>query len=340
VTENEARAEYLELLPRLSDFRAVLAAELARFATGRGEITSRIKTWESVREKLTRVGPQRLSEISDLVGIRLIVPDVQSLLNVSQAIRKDFRVISLEAQTLLFDHTATHFVLRGGTSFPDDVSAEVQILTAAEEARRTLEHDLNYRVAIADSKAGASPESAIRALTDVITQFEGLIDQLGVHEKRDVHTFIEKHNFLLFANPDLVLSEVPIGLGTEYRIDFLVQKPDSSHLLVEIENPQAQLFIQSGDFSAGLNHAIRQVEDWQEWIEANIPTVERYYPGIRAPEALVVIGRDLSLSSVERARLSRRNVNMRGHVAIRTYDDLLRDAKAYVQSIRRAFGSS
>jgi Domain of unknown function (DUF4263) len=93
----------------------------------------------------------------------------------------------------------------------------------------------------------------------------------GVHEKRDVHGFINSHHFLLFPNPDGVTSEVPLGLGTEFRIDFLIQRPNGSYLLVEIENPQASLFTKGGNFSAAVNHALRQVEDWQEWIEANLP---------------------------------------------------------------------
>jgi ppGpp synthetase/RelA/SpoT-type nucleotidyltranferase len=340
VTEDAAWAEYLELLPRLAEFRAALATGLQRFATGQGEIRSRIKTWESVREKLMRVGTGRVADISDLVGIRLIVPDVQSLLSVSEAIRKDFRVASMEAQTLGFGDSAIHFVLRAAASFPDDVSAEVYVLTAAENARRTLEQALNYSGPRADSGVSSSIESGIGALTNVLNQFESLIDRTGVHEKRNVHPFLKEHDFILFASPDVVSSEVPIGLGTEYRMDFLVQKPDSSYLLVEIENPQAELFSKSGDFSAGVNHAIRQVEDWQEWIEANLQTVEHYYPGIRAPEAWVVIGRDRNLSSAERRRFFRRNVNMRGRVAIKTYDDLLQDARAYVRSIRGAFDKS
>src|SRR5262249_26043706 len=129
------------------------------------------------------------------------------------------------------------------------------------------------------------------------------------------------------------------GLGTEFRIDFLVQRPDGSYVLVEIENPQATLFTRGGDFSVSINHALRQVEDWQEWIEANLPTVERDFPGIRAPEAWVIIGRDRALADTEKRRLVRRNINMRGRVVIRTYDDVLRDARAYIRSIRGAFGN-
>jgi hypothetical protein len=173
-------------------------------------------------------------------------------------------------------------------------------------------------------------------LSDALMQFEALIEQPNVHEKRDVHTFLKSHDFILFPNPDAVKSEVPIGLGTEFRIDFLIRRPDSSYLLIEIENPHAQLFTKAGDFSVAVNHALRQVEDWQEWIEANLPTVERYYPSIRSPEAWVIIGRDCQLSGPDRRRLARRNINMRGRVAIRTYDDMLRDAESYIQSILRA----
>jgi hypothetical protein len=336
--EDEARAEYRALLPRLGEFRAALVAGLRRFETGGAVIKSRIKTWDSVRDKLAHSNAQRLADVQDLVGIRLVVPGVQAFLDTAEAIRRDFPFALYGAQHVGPGESAVHFAVRSASASPDGLSAEVQILTAAEEARRTLEHDLRYRVSIADSQIGASVEAATQALDDVVAQFETLIERPGVHEKRDVHGFLNSYDFLLFPNPDAVSSEVPIGLGTEYRIDFLVQKPDGSYLLVEIENPQAQLFTKAGDFAAGVNHALRQVEDWQEWIDANLQTVERYYPGMRAPEAWVIMGRDHASADPNKRRLARRNVNMRGRVAIRTYDDLLRDAKSYIRSIRRTSG--
>jgi ppGpp synthetase/RelA/SpoT-type nucleotidyltranferase len=331
--EDEVRAEYVEILPRLGELRASLVAALRGFEAVGAEVKSRIKTWESVRDKLTRTNA-RLADVSDLVGVRIVVPDAQTFLQASDAVRNDFHATVWTTQHLPVGESAAHFIVRAGAL--DGISAEIQVLTATEEARRALEHELRYRIATGHSPA----ETATRKLALVLTQFEALIERPGVHEKRDVHGFIKSHSFLLFPNPDAVTSEVPIGLGTEFRIDFLVQRPDGSYLLVEIENPQATLFTKSGDFSVGVNHALRQVEDWQEWIEANLPTVERYFPGIRAPEAWVVIGRDHGLADAEKRRLIRRNINMRGRVAIRTYDDVLRDAKAYIRSIRGAFGGS
>lgn len=331
--EDEVRAEYVELLPRLGELRASLVAALWHFEALGAEVKSRIKAWESVRDKLTRTNAH-LANVSDLVGVRVVVPDAQTFLQASEAVRKDFLVTEWTTQHLRLGESAAHFIVSARAL--DGISAEIQVLTAAEEARRFLEHELRYKIAIGHSPA----EAATRELALVLTQFEVLIERPGVHEKRDVHEFIKSHSFILFPNPDAVTSEVPIGLGTEFRIDFLVQRPDGSYLLVEIENPQATLFTKSGDFSAGVNHAVRQVEDWQEWIEANLPTVERYFPGIRAPEAWIVIGRDRGLADAEKRRLVRRNINMRGRVTIRTYDDALRDAKAYIRSIRGAFGGN
>ena len=76
-------------------------------------------------------------------------------------------------------------------------------------------------------------------------------------------------------------------------------------------------------------------DDWQEWIEDNLPTVQRTYADMAAPERLVVIGRASAESPEERRRLRRRNINMRGRITIRTYDDLLADARSYVRSIER-----
>lgn len=327
--EDRIRAEYVELLPRLGELRASVVATVRRVETFGADVKSRIKSWEAVRDKLIRTSA-RLGDMPDLVGVRIVVPDVRAFLQVSEALREDFAVTEWRTQHLRFGESAAHFVVRPASL--EQISAEIQVLTAAEEARRTLEYELHYKVARGHTPA----EEATGKLAFILAQFEALIDRPGVHEKRDVHPFIKSHDFMLFPNRDAVTSEVPIGVGTEFRIDFMIQKPDGSYLLVEIENPQATLFTKKGDFSSGVNHALRQVEDWQEWIEANTPTAERYFPGIRAPEAWIVIGRDQALTDTEKRRLSRRNINMRGRVTIRTYDDLIRDANAYISSIRRA----
>lgn len=336
MTEDELRNEFIASLPRLAAFRSRLTAELDRALDSKTiEVRSRIKSWDAIRQKLERRQISRISDISDLIGIRVVVPDAATLDYVTNAVTGTFFVTSRETLHLRDDESSAYLIVRGGSSLSSDVVAEVQILTAAEEARRELEHDLRFHH-VARPTAVPDFRDATKRLTQILHEFGSLIDRPGTHEKQDVHPYLKINAFLLYPGQDAVISEVPIGLGTEYRIDFLIQRPDGTYVLVEIENPQAAVVTQSGDFSATVNHALCQVEDWQEWIEGNLPTVERYYPGMRAFEAWVVVGRRRGLTEVGLRRIARRNVNMRGRVGIKTYDDLMRDAEAYVRSITHA----
>ena len=54
--------------------------------------------------------------------------------------------------------------------------------------------------------------------------------------KNWIHPFIKREPFL--PSPDSGISSgVQIGLGTEYKLDFLIRKPNGIYVLVEIENP-------------------------------------------------------------------------------------------------------
>lgn len=356
MTKDEARAEYAELLPELRDFASSLAAMLgAVLSKYEPKIVYRIKSWESVAEKIGRIGLSRVANIPDLVGVRVVVSDIDALYEASETVSKQYFIEATETLHLRPSGSSTHLLVRSKASPSIGVRAEIQILTPAEEARRALDHEAAYKTPDSKNEWPEPPQATtseptlvplppvssikpILKLRGALNEFQELLAQPSLHEKLDVHPFIKKHPFLLFPNPDSIISEVPIGLGTEYRIDFLVRDPCGEYVLVEIENPNAPVVTKTGDLTAHLNHALCQVEDWQEWIESNLPMVERVYPGIRSPEAWVVIGRDQDLSEIGKRRISRRNINMRGRVKIRTYDDLIRDASAYVLSIENALG--
>jgi ppGpp synthetase/RelA/SpoT-type nucleotidyltranferase len=329
-TEDTLRLEYSELLPKLREFRAQLTAELAPvLAPYDAEFRSRVKPWVSVLEKLSRLGSSRVVDLRDLVGIRVVVPDGTEIFRVHDEIAKKFLVPEFETWHLQPHQSAIHLNVHSSLGTTDPIAAEIQILTASDEARRAIEHLIYYGQQPARE---ATPTDRAARLEGVISTFESLLEGPNVHEKLDVHPYLTAHKFLLFPNPDAIFPEVPVGFGTEYRIDFIIQRADGTYVLVEIENPRRPIVIGNGDFSAPLNHALCQVEDWQEWIEANLSTVEKYFPGMRAPEAWVVIGRNQNLTDAGKRRIARRNVNMRGRVMIRTYDDLIREARAFIRA--------
>jgi ppGpp synthetase/RelA/SpoT-type nucleotidyltranferase len=294
------------------------------------EISSRVKTPESIAAKL-KVSPEKtLEDLTDLVAARVVVPDEDALAAATRKIAQEFGVEWEDAPG-----ERVHMVVPRG-SRPLEASTtdvEIQVLTVDAAAGALLQHWGSFKPSVRSKAAPAQEENPlITTLNRALEEFQGLISNPDVHEKRDIHPFIEENPFLLFPNPDATFSEVPIGMGTEHRIDFMVRRPDATYLLVELENPRHRITTQARDFSAEVNHALCQVEDWQEWMEGNLPMVQNYYPELTSPEGLVVIGRDVEDEQQTR-RLRRRNVNMRGRIEILTYDDLVRGAESYIRSL-------
>jgi len=184
------------------------------------------------------------------------------------------------------------------------------------------------------------PESVydkIKKLYYELNWFIRDVNRSTVHEKRDIHPHFDKNNFLLYPNAKRIISEVEIGIGKVYQADFLIENSQGEYILVEIENPKHKLFTKNNDFTKAVNHAIKQVEDWQEWIEDNLPSMQKVFQGISSPQAIVVIGRSIELTDKQRNSIRRRNINYRGRIKLITYDDLIESAYDYIQEIINNF---
>lgn len=156
-----------------------------------------------------------------------------------------------------------------------------------------------------------------------IRRYQRLLDTNASEEV--IRTFLANH--LYFWNGLLRFGNTlwtKIGLGAEYEIDFVFCDPGSSGAewhLVEIEPPSFRLFTAKGDPSKELTHALRQVRDWQRWLQVNRAYGERLMPGIDSPMGHVFIGRRSELTTSEaRERLKAINVQNRAHVEIHTLD--------------------
>lgn len=158
-------------------------------------------------------------------------------------------------------------------------------------------------------------------------------------KEADMQLFLE-------ANPQILMQQLAVGvgawvipkqrLGSEHETDFLIAYEASGGLVwhaVELERPQARLFIANGDASAALNHAIRQIEDWRDWLSHNRDYAtrprERAGLGLRDIDprlsGLIVIGR----GSDSDAQITRRRRALADahRVVIETYDSLLSSAR-------------
>lgn len=315
----------------LQHLRARLDGVLSELELPCLEISSRVKAPESIAAKLDLLPGATLDDLTDLVAARVVVPDEATLDAAVGEIAQEFEIAGEDVVG-----PRVHMVVPRGSRALDGSSAnvEIQVLTAEAASDMWLRHWWSYRPSVRSRSTPAREENPlVTSLNRTLEEFRGLIANPDVHEKRDIHPFIEENPFLLFPNPDATFSEVPIGMGTEHRIDFMVRRPDATYLLVELENPRHKITTQEGDLTAAVNHALCQVEDWQEWMESNPQLVRDHYPELTSPEGLVVIGRDGDEQQARRLR--RRNVNMRGRVEILTYDDLVRSAESYIRSIEK-----
>ena len=157
-----------------------------------------------------------------------------------------------------------------------------------------------------------------------------LLERKGVTEEEIHHQFLARHPALLplwWPFDNTVFTKLP--LGAEYVVDFAFARentPGVTWHLIEIEHPKFPLFTKSGDPSAKLMHAVRQVLNWKTWFMENLGYVTRYFPfsdriglrGLAEPELIVVIGRRGGIG-----REQQKLINQLGYrVQVRTFDGL------------------
>lgn len=125
-------------------------------------------------------------------------------------------------------------------------------------------------------------------------------------------------------------------LGSEFEMDYALEKHSGLVDLVEIESSSLSLFNKRGDPSSHLVHAEQQVFDWLHWIESNNPYARRGLPGLANPMGFVVIGRTEGLTDAEIERLRRRNAILQPRLTILTYDQLAERAKQVLKAFEAA----
>lgn len=355
--------EYQRLVASIREFEPELQRTLILPLSEVPRVLSakwRIKSWGAVLYKQERKREiardyHFASNMFDILGVRVVVYDRFPFDAVEAVIGASYEIVEAalydQANLPHSQYHQAHYVLRPGASTKGPSGLphfELQVVTATAQAFAEVEHVLLYQGSFAtgarvrtafdvdaEPKSGAEALKGAEKIDVAIEGLSGLLDCADVHEKRDVHPFLVEHAYFLHPALESIVSEPAIGVGTEFKPDFIIREAAGEYVLVEIESPKCRLFTKRGDFTAEVSHAVQQVEDWQEWLEQNLPTAQRHYPDIVSPRGSIVIGRSSTLSEKERKKLARRNINTRGRLEILTYDDLILRTRAYVAGIRR-----
>jgi hypothetical protein len=164
--------------------------------------------------------------------------------------------------------------------------------------------------------------------------------------EEDIQQFLQ-------ANPKYLIQHLGGGhgrwiipkqrLGAQHVTDFLIGERDSMGFrwqAVELESPGAKMFTKSGNPSAPLTHAIRQIQDWRMWLAANQNYAARdrgedglglteIHPDI---EGLIIMGR--RATELDQTRRLRRQMGRDLKIEIHTFDYLLDAFIGRVESLK------
>lgn len=149
-----------------------------------------------------------------------------------------------------------------------------------------------------------------------------MLDELLDNSKEEIlQQYLEQHKKILiaaFGQPEWVYNFVlpKFKFGSDYISDFVVFTGQSYSYwikLIELEPSTSQVFTKQGDYAQRLNHAIKQVDEWSDWIKRNEPyfrdclqkALQKEYPSFSETldytrrfivSSKIVIGRRATLS--------------------------------------------
>jgi len=132
----------------------------------------RIKSWESTVDKFVRLNSrfEQLTELQDLVGIRIVTTLEKDLLVVEKVIGKSFTVIKEYRPDYIANKNsnAKHIIVKlKNTDSKDIVIAEVQIMTLSQFLFTKVSHKLHYKnVTKKKKKVGLNRLSALLDVVD------------------------------------------------------------------------------------------------------------------------------------------------------------------------------
>ncbi len=161
----ELKISYSNIEPRAKRLKAALTAELEHLLHTRGvtlgvPIEARVKEWSSIEEKLARKSLllEKIEDLDDLVGVRLILLFRRDLQAVDDLLRKSLFIKSAEDTSLRlsdtqFGYQSQHYIIEAPAewlSIPTwgdlgGIRVEIQVRTMAQHIWAAASHKLQYK---------------------------------------------------------------------------------------------------------------------------------------------------------------------------------------------------
>jgi len=178
-----------------------------------------------------------------------------------------------------------------------------------------------------------SHRNTIDELEEKAKEFEALLETSIKEEELQV--FLKDNPLLLHPIAQVIPKQ---KLGAEFVTDFvLVSTSDQGPVyhFVEIEKAGHRVLNKDNQFSAATSHAIKQIRDWDIWLDSNKTYLKQTLPGLESPKFLIIIGRGKDMDNDARAHLRSYNRDSK-NVELLTYDDVIAKYRSLIASLKTA----
>lgn len=179
----------------------------------------------------------------------------------------------------------------------------------------------------ASSQAADLLESDCQELLSILNRAD--------HSEEELHQWLNTPHHHIFLDPHSARVWSKFSLG-DYVADFVIQRSDSTYLLIEIEPGNTSIFTKAkSEPTATFNHACQQVRDWQRYVRDNVLTVrtELGLSDIYEPRGMVVIGRSGEIATGA-ASVRWRDIKNNYSIDVYTYDELCERIRSLATSLR------
>lgn len=241
----QLRADYIKVKPTADRLLVCLRTQIYSLIEINGialgvPMETRVKTLSSIENKFERKSKSSLSEIDDLVGVRLVLLFQKDVESMDEIIKSIFHIMNFEdtstrLQSNQFGYQSNHYIVKIPQdwlkipSYADlgEISAELQVRTLSQHIWAAASHKLQYK----------REESVPRPLLRSINRVSALLETVDLEFSRllvDRETYVEKPgkspNEKL--NVDLLVNE----LSNFWPEENISEQEKYDDLLLELEN--------------------------------------------------------------------------------------------------------
>jgi ppGpp synthetase/RelA/SpoT-type nucleotidyltranferase len=214
ITPPEVNARYSEIEPYLAPLQRYVHETISQFCQARGfAVVSRVKTLESLSEKIESGRYSRWSDIDDLVAFAIVIPTLADEEPATEFLQQRFQVVAIRRRGTsqkapdVFRFDSSRFVGRWqappGSDKPrpiDQISFEVQVRSAFDHAWIVTTHALTYKSPVIDWKQqrlAAEMKATAEKLDLLIAAFQEASTRIPespwpiIDAKKRIHRFFE-----------------------------------------------------------------------------------------------------------------------------------------------------